>query len=83
MKVSNDMPILNIQNQLVQNQMKMLEALVSTQAMIEGSNLGIIAPDIEQALKDQILTPMSYAVNSIGEISIKNAPNDAIIDILA
>ena len=83
MQITNADPFLNIQNQLVQNQVELVKVAVQTEAMIDSSNLNIIAPDIEQALKEQVLMPIAYQATQGGQISITNAPSSAIVDILA
>ena len=80
MQISNDMAMLNIQNQLAQNSMQMTKAAVATDVMIDSSNLDIIAPDIAQLLSEQIAMPIAYQANATA-ISIQNAAQDAILDI--
>ncbi len=82
MQINNETAMLNIQNQLAQNSMQMVKASVSTQVMIDESNLDIIDPDMAQMLTEQIAMPIAYAANA-NAISIQNAAQDAILDIKA
>ncbi len=79
MNVQNDMtPLLNVQNQQVQEVAEQVKANVANKIEIQSSNLNLIDP----AMADQLMAqsvPMAYGANG----AVKNIPTDGMISIKA
>lgn len=82
MQISNDMALLNIQNQLNQNALQLTKAAVATDVMIDSSNIQQVMPDLTQLMVEQVQMPIAYQANA-NAISVQNAVQDAILDIKA
>lgn len=82
MQISNDMAMMNVQNQLNQNALQLTKAAVATEVMIDSSNMQKVMPDLAQLMVEQVQMPIAYQANA-NAISVQNAVQDAILDIKA
>lgn len=82
MQISNDMAMMNVQNQLNQNALQLTKAAVATEVMIDSSNMQQVMPDLAQLMVEQVQMPIAYQANA-NAISVQNAVQDAILDIKA
>ncbi len=82
MQISNDIAMMNIQNQLNQNAMQVTKAAVPTEAMVDVSNAQEIMPDLTQLMVEQVQIPIAYQANG-NAITVQNEVQDTLLDIKA
>lgn len=83
MEVSNSMnAMLQVQNELNINAYEIAKAGVATKVDIESSNLEAVAPDITEAMVENIVLPLQYTANA-QIITTKDSTTGTVIDMLA
>ena len=83
MELSNNMnAMLQVQNELNKNAYEIAKAGVASQVDIESSNLETIAPDITEAMVENIVLPLQYTANA-QVVTTKDSTTGTLLDILA
>jgi flagellar hook protein FlgE len=83
MEISHNLNVmLDIQNRLNQNAKDIVNASVATKIDVEASNLEEVAPDLTEALVEQIEIPIAYSAQ--GEvIKTKDDTTKTLLEIFA
>lgn len=83
MEISNNLnAMLQIQNHLNNNAYEIAKAGVASQVEIEGTNLEEVAPDITEAMVENISLPIQYSANA-EILTTKDSTTGTLLDMLA